>query len=295
VLRHELAHVRQGHTYDRLLLEVLRAVLWFNPFVHLCAQALTLTHEFLADAAALGPEAEISPAPESYTRLLARQVATHLGFSVPLTHSFSHSQTLRRIAMIHRTSPVHRWKQWLALPLVALLTFTVACERNTESIVPPKRTSSQSAEVPPPPPPKRITISSSSGKQTLASSSSDGVYTYVDEMPLFPTGKNEDIVLFLKSKIKYPAEAVRNKVEGKVFVAFTVGSDGQVSDAVIIKGIGSGCDEAALNAVRQLPRFNPGKQDGKPVSVRFTVPIQFAPYSAPISNIFGGLTGLPGC
>ena len=52
VLRHELAHVRQGHTYDHLLLEVLRAVLWFNPFVHLCGRALALTHEFLADEAA---------------------------------------------------------------------------------------------------------------------------------------------------------------------------------------------------------------------------------------------------
>jgi TonB family protein len=191
--------------------------------------------------------------------------------------------------MIHRTSPIRRWKQWLALPLVALLAFTVACEQHTGSIASPKDASSQNAEIPPPlpvpnaepaPPPPPT---------------ANNVYNYVDEMPVFSTGRNEDIVLFLQSKIKYPTEAVRNKVEGKVFVAFTVGSDGQVRDAAITRGIGSGCDEAALNAVRQLPRFNPGKQNGKPVSVRFTVPIQFAPYSAPISNIFGGLTGLKGC
>ena len=57
VLRHELAHVRQGHTYDRLLLELLRAALWFNPFVHLCGRALALTHEYLADEAALHDDA----------------------------------------------------------------------------------------------------------------------------------------------------------------------------------------------------------------------------------------------
>ncbi len=289
VLHHELAHVQQGHTFDRLLLEVLRAVLWFNPFVHLCARALTLTHEYLADAAALSTTTAFSnTASHSYTHLLARQVATRLGFSIPLAHSFSHSQTLRRIAMIHRTSPIRRCKQWLALPLVALLMFTIACERNTESVAP-----SQNAEISPNP--KRIDISSSSGKQTLTSSSSDEVYTYVEEMPLFPTGKNEDITRAILSNLKYPAEAVRNQVKGRVFVAFTVGSDGQVRDAAITKGLGSGCDEATLNAVRKLPRFIPGKQNGKPVSVRFTVPIEFKPYSAPLSNIFGGLTGLRGC
>ena len=61
VMRHELAHVRQGHTHDRLLLELLRAALWFNPFVHLCARALALTHEYLADAAALHESAPPTP------------------------------------------------------------------------------------------------------------------------------------------------------------------------------------------------------------------------------------------
>ena len=123
VLRHELAHVRQGHTYDRLLLELLQAVLWFNPFAHLCGRALALTHEYLADEAALRPDAGMlnTPLSTSYTHLLARQVATRLGFSTPLAHSFSYSQTLRRIAMIQKTSPVRRWKQWLALPLLGAL------------------------------------------------------------------------------------------------------------------------------------------------------------------------------
>ena len=94
VLSHELAHVRQGHTYDRLLLELLQAALWFNPFVHLCGRALALTHEFLADEAALDLETVAAPAfspVHSYTHLLARQVVIRFGFSAPLAHSFSHS------------------------------------------------------------------------------------------------------------------------------------------------------------------------------------------------------------
>lgn len=277
VLHHEMAHVRQGHTYDRLLLEMLRAVLWFNPFAHLCARALTLTHEYLADAAALSPETaslSITASPShSYTQLLARQVATRLGFSIPLAHSFSHSQTLRRIAMIHRTSPIRRWKQWLALPLVALLTFTVACERNTESVAPSKRASSQNAEVPPLPPPPRLAPDAEPAPPLPPA---ERLYTYVEEMPLFHTGNNNDIVSFIQSKLQYPAEAVRNKVEGRVIIAFIIDKEGDVTDASVEKGIGLGCDEAALNAVRQLPRFTPAKQDGEPVFVRFMVPVQFA-------------------
>ncbi|QIL76287.1 M56 family metallopeptidase [Hymenobacter sp. HDW8] len=306
VLHHELGHVQQGHTYDRLLLEVLRAVLWFNPFVHLCARALTLTHEYLADAAALSANTAFSnTASHSYTHLLARQVATRLGFSIPLAHSFSHTQTLRRIAMIHRTSPISRWKQWLALPLVAVLMVTVACEQHKESIAPHKGASSLNAEVPPPPPPPPPAPDAEPAPPppppaAATSTTQDARYAYEQAMlplpePVFPTGNNADITTFIQSKLQYPAEAIRDKVKGSVHVAFTVKEDGQVADANVLQGIGSGCDEAALKAVRQLPRFMPGRQNGKPVPVRFIVFVQFAPYSAPISNLFGGLTGLKGC
>jgi TonB family protein len=226
--------------------------------------------------------------------------------------------------MIHRTASIRRWKQWLALPLVALLTFTVACERNTDSIAPVKRASSQNSEVPPPPPPPplapdaepappppptptkntRIEIDSiSHTQQSPQPTPSKNTRIEIDKMPLssveempsFPTGNNNDIVTYIQSKLKYPTEAVRNKVKGRVIISFVIDKEGNVTDAFIEKGIGSGCDEAALNAVRQLPRFGPGKQDGQPVAVRFVVPIQFEPYSAPISNLLGSLGGSPKC
>ena len=149
------------------------------------------------------------------------------------------------------------------MPLSAAILFLVAaCEQEPEPATTPA-------------PPKQISVSSSSGKQAVVSSSPDRVYTYVEEMPLFPTGNNDDILSFLQSKIQYPAEAKRDKVQGSVFVAFTVEADGQVTDASIKKGIGAGCDEAALKAVQQLPRFTPGKQDGQPVAVSFVVAVQF--------------------
>ena len=263
VLGHELAHVRQGHTYDRLLLELLRAVLWFNPFVHLCGRALGLTHEFLADEAALRDVAVAIPS-TSYTHLLARQVASRLGFSVPLAHSFSHSQTLNRIAMIQKTNPIRRWKQWLVLPLLGVLLVAVACEKANTAFPPP----------PPPPPPIPQNVT--------APATPSGVYSYVEQMPeLTSGGGSAGIVVYIQQHLVYPNVSAGSQRTGRVFASFIVTDQGEVQAVKVLKGIGPAYDEAVVTAIRQLPRFVPGKQKGKAVNVSYTVPIQFATATLP--------------
>ena len=280
VLRHELAHVRQGHTYDRLLLELLRAGLWFNPFVHLCGRALALTHEYLADAAALPSAAALSPA-HSYAHLLARQVAGRLGFSAPLAHTFSHSQILNRLAMMQKTTPIRRWKQWLALPLVGALVFAVACEQQKEPVAPagaPVPTGRLDALAPPPPPPPPIR------RDTAPPRSPDDLYTYVEQMPQLPGGGgNKAIVEFIQQHLAYPNVAPASRKAGRVFVSFVVTKAGRVQDPKIVNGLSAEYDAAVVAAVQQLPRFTPGRQsfapkteEPVPVKVSFTVPITFA-------------------
>ncbi|GAB3637080.1 hypothetical protein GCM10027422_26700 [Hymenobacter arcticus] len=107
VLAHELAHVRQGHSYDVLWLEAWRIVLWPNPFAHLLLPALRLTHELLADQAA-SPAVAVQP----YATLLARLAlgqSPRLGYSA-LIQSFTFSFILTRIAMLQTQTPVRRWK-----------------------------------------------------------------------------------------------------------------------------------------------------------------------------------------
>ena len=70
-------------------------------------------------------------------------------------------------------------------------------------------------------------------------------------------------------------EEAGNQVEGRIFVSFTVNSQGDVSDVKVVKGLGSGLDEETIRAVKTLPKFIPGKQNGRAVSVSFTVPITF--------------------
>ncbi|MFD2785949.1 energy transducer TonB [Hymenobacter rubripertinctus] len=100
-------------------------------------------------------------------------------------------------------------------------------------------------------------------------------YTYVEQMPVFPGGQ-EALLQYIAKNIKYPAMALRNQVEGRVFIKFVVGPDGTVTNVEVQKGIGAGCDEESMRVIKSLPRFTPGKQNGRAVSVYYTVPVTFA-------------------
>lgn len=103
------------------------------------------------------------------------------------------------------------------------------------------------------------------------------VYTYVEQMPQLPSGGgNAAIIAAIQKATKYPPLALRNQVEGRVFVSFTVDKNGDTSAIKVVKGLGSGLDEETIRAVSTLPQFIPGKQNGQPVSVSFTVPITWA-------------------
>ena len=102
------------------------------------------------------------------------------------------------------------------------------------------------------------------------------VYTYVEQMPELPSGGGQPaIVAAILKATRYPAMALRNQVEGRIFASFTVNQQGDVVDVKVVKGLGSGLDEEAIRAIKTLPKFRPGKQNGRAVSVSFTVPITY--------------------
>ncbi|SDG69950.1 protein TonB [Dyadobacter soli] len=99
-------------------------------------------------------------------------------------------------------------------------------------------------------------------------------FTYVEQSPQY-AGGNEAMAAFLRKNLKYPRPATQAGVQGRVFVQFTVGSDGKIENATAVKGIGFGCDEEAVRVVKMMKDWMPGKQAGVPVRVRFTLPIAF--------------------
>jgi protein TonB len=100
------------------------------------------------------------------------------------------------------------------------------------------------------------------------------VFTIVEEMPSFPGGESERNK-FLAENIVYPQQATENGIQGTVYVSFVVDSKGNVTDVKLLRGIGGGCDEEALRVVKMMPKWHPGKQNGKQVRVLFNMPIYF--------------------
>ena len=103
---------------------------------------------------------------------------------------------------------------------------------------------------------------------------SDEIFMVVEDQPE-PQGGMQAFYEFVGKNMKYPSQARRMGVEGKVFVQFVVDKDGSLSDVKAIKGIGAGCDEEAVRVVKSAPKWKPGKQRGKAVRVRMVLPITF--------------------
>lgn len=101
------------------------------------------------------------------------------------------------------------------------------------------------------------------------------VYTVVEQDPAFPGG-NDALVAWVSNHIKYPSVAQEEDIQGKVVLKFVVLENGSVGDVQILQSLHPACDKEAIRVVKSLPRFTPGKQQGKPVKVWFTLPVRFS-------------------
>ena len=107
------------------------------------------------------------------------------------------------------------------------------------------------------------------------------VYNSVEQMPEFPGGVVA-MMRYLQENIKYPPEAAKNDVEGRVVVQFVIDETGQVGEVKVVRPISEELDAEAVRVVKTMPKFEPGRQDGKPVSVWYTLPISFKLQSKPM-------------
>ena len=108
----------------------------------------------------------------------------------------------------------------------------------------------------------------------LSEESKGKVYDVVEEMPSFPGGQ-EALMSYLSNNIEYPIEAQEKGVEGRVLVNFIIEEDGSISQANVVRSVNPSLDHEAQRVVKSMPRWNPGKQNGKYVRVKYTVPIVF--------------------
>ncbi|ADB41065.1 energy transducer TonB [Spirosoma linguale] len=100
------------------------------------------------------------------------------------------------------------------------------------------------------------------------------IFTVVEQQPEF-SGGMAALGQYLSKNLRYPAAAQRANVSGRVFVSFVVNTDGSIQDVQVLKGLGFGTDEEAQRVVKGMPKWRPGKQSGRPVRVKYNLPINF--------------------
>jgi protein TonB len=113
-----------------------------------------------------------------------------------------------------------------------------------------------------------------SAQKTVVAKKNQKVFDVVEQMPEYPGGQAA-LFEYLSKNIKYPADAEKKKVEGKVFVTFVVDSDGKITDVSLLKKVFPSLDAEAIRVISAMPNWIPGRQKGQAVRVKYTVPIMF--------------------
>ena len=113
------------------------------------------------------------------------------------------------------------------------------------------------------------------GPVVVEEASDEGeIFQVVEQMPEFPGGM-QALMTYLSKNIKYPSVAQDNGIQGRVLVSFVVNKDGSIVDPEVIKSVDAALDKEAMRVIKAMPKWNPGKQRGKPVRVKYTVPVLF--------------------
>ena len=113
-----------------------------------------------------------------------------------------------------------------------------------------------------------------SAQKTVVSQKNDQIFDVVEQMPEYPGGM-QALFEFLKENIKYPEDAQKQKVEGRVLAKFVIETDGSISDIEVVKNAFPSLDAEAVRVIQAMPNWTPGKQKGQAVRVKYVVPINF--------------------
>ena len=295
ILAHERGHIRLCHSWDLILVDTLTALQWFNPAIWMLRSDLRAIHEYEADGAVLSQGINA----RQYQYLLITKAGGIGGYS--LANGITHSALKNRITMmLHTKSQRRNYLKLLALLPIVGVTLALNAETVTDYVynndepqkqVPVKK-GKQNATiknngktilqvVEAPDQKTEAEAPKSEQKQYEATvtyeikeDSPQDVFDVVEKMPEFPGGVQE-LLGFLSKTIKYPAEAEKAGKQGRVIATFVVKKDGSISDARVVKSVDPLLDAEALRVINAMPAWTPGTQNGKPVNVKYTVPISF--------------------
>lgn len=269
ILIHERKHIQQHHWADMIAARTIIALQWFNPAAWLLMKELKVIHEYQADDAVAHSGVDIM----KYQFMLINQAS---GIKVhPLADSFTSSNLKKRITMINNSKSTLRSRFTVALIIPAAVAALVILSHS--SIAATITEMSQASFLPtteyavPSP-----TISEKPLPDKPAATP-EKIYemSEVSQKPEFKDGQM-GLMVFLSKNIKYPENAAKKGISGKVLVRLVVSADGKVSNPTIEKSVDPDIDNEALRVAALMPPFTPAVKDGKKVACYYLFPITFS-------------------
>ena len=258
ILTHEMAHVRQRHSIDVIISELVNICCWINPFAWLMKREVRLNLEFLADRKVM----DAGFATKSYQYHLLELTYNH---KYGLSNNFNFSHLKQRIIMMNKkkTNGAGHIKYALfAIPAFALLLAgNISCSSEATKTDDVKENAA--------------TEKADEAEVIVQQPATKGeVFMVVEQMPEFPGGMKE-LMTYLKDNIKYPKAAQDKKVEGRVIVQFVIEKDGTPTEFNVLRSVDPDLDKEALRVLGNMPKWKPGMQKGQAVRVKYTVPVSF--------------------
>ncbi|WP_143306962.1 M56 family metallopeptidase [Chitinophaga vietnamensis] len=263
ILKHELVHLKEKHSADKMLLEIVTACCWINPFFHLIKRELSLVHEFIADQKAAGKEVA------GYAETILQMAFQSKQFTI--TNDFFHPPIKRRIVMLTKfhTPRFSYLRRIMVLPLAAFIFCSLAFVADKH----PSITSTAPLAFTP-----FTTVAESTVADTVKPDTRklhDEVFTFVENPPTFKGGE-DSLNSYLSRTIVYPKAAQTNNKQGTVFIQFIVDANGKIRSVHALGAPkGYGLEEEAIRVIEGMPDWVPGTQNKKRVAVEFNLPIRF--------------------
>lgn len=273
VLKHEMSHVKNYHSIDVVMMEIMVSLQWFNPFIRMMKKELQSIHEYIADNEVIEDKINKS----NYMMLLLQQcTADNIN---GIANNFSFLLTKKRISMIANKQKSKRMllRLLLTLPVFGMLIMlNTRCDNvksNDDKIANAEKNAQDSKLY------RNESVDNPVNETTSLDihtnqSVTDTIYNNIEIMPEFPGGFSE-LMNFLTSNVNYPESAKTNNIEGRTLVSFVVEKDGSITDIEVLRGFDKDCDAEAVRVVSTMPKWKPGVKDGETVRCRFNLPFTF--------------------
>ena len=297
ILAHERGHIRLRHSWDVILVDLLTALQWFNPAMWMLRQDLRAIHEYEADGAVLSQGINA----RQYQYLLISKASGIGGYSI--ANGISHSTLKNRITMmLHKKS--NRTSLLKLFALVPIVGMALVLNANTvthyvydepQKQQPVKKGNKagtikmgnqeikvveqgdivtmegevEQNQAPDVQEPKSVDM-----PNAMAVDVREDAFDVVEEMPEFPGGPKA-MMEYLMKNVSYPKTAFDANIQGRVIAQFVVDKEGTVRGAHVVKSVDPALDNEALRVINSMPKWKPGRQNGKVVNVKYTIPVSF--------------------